>query len=76
MAGRKKPTPELAGSRRERISSLLTEIESQLNFKSKKPTLADFIRLTQLERELEDDEQPKEIIVRWSDPVEKRDGSK
>jgi hypothetical protein len=34
--------------------------------------LADFIRLTQLERELEEEEQPREIIVTWKDPAEKR----
>jgi hypothetical protein len=38
--------------------------------------LADFIRLTQLERELEGEEQPREIIVTWKDPSERRAGSK
>jgi hypothetical protein len=33
--------------------------------------MADYIRLTQLERELEDQEQPREIIIRWSEPAEK-----
>jgi len=37
-------------------------------------TLADFIRLTQLERELEQDEQPREIIVTWKEPTEKPAG--
>ena len=41
-----------------------------------KVTLADFIRLTQLERELEQEEQPREIIVTWKDPAEKRSGLK
>lgn len=40
-----------------------------------KVTLADFIRLTQLERELEQEEQPKEIIVTWKEPAEGRSDS-
>ena len=44
----------------------------RLDFKTNKVTLADFIRLTQLERELEDEEQPREIIVTWKEPAEKR----
>jgi len=48
------------------------EIEKRLDLKNSKVTLADFIRLTQLERELEEEEQPREIIVTWKDPAEKR----
>jgi hypothetical protein len=59
-------------SRKERISKLLTEIEERLDLKTNKVTLADFIRLTQLERELEEEEQPREIIVTWKEPAEKR----
>ena len=60
------------GSRKQRISKLLIEIEERLDFKTNKVTLADFIRLTQLERELEEEEQPREIIVTWKEPAEKR----
>ena len=60
------------GSRRQRISKLLIDIEERLDLKTNKVTLADFIRLTQLERELEEEEQPREIIVTWKDPAEKR----
>jgi hypothetical protein len=63
-------------SRRRRISKLLVEIEKRLDLKTSKVTLADFIRLTQFERELEEDEQPREIIVTWKDPAEKRCESK
>jgi prophage antirepressor-like protein len=59
-------------SRRKRITKLLAEVEKRLDLENSKVTLADFIRLTQLERELEDEEQPKEIIVTWQDPAEKR----
>ena len=46
---------------------MLTEVEKKLKAEKIKVTLADFIRLTQLERELEQDEQPREIIVTWKD---------
>ena len=60
------------GSRKQRISRLLKDIEERLDFKTNKVTLADFIRLTQLERELEEEEQPREIIVTWKEPAEER----
>ena len=63
-------------SRRQRIGKLLREVEKRLDIDSSKVTLGDYIRLTQLERELEDDEQPREIIVTWKDPAEKRCESK
>jgi hypothetical protein len=78
---RKKPLQEktpkpLKGSRRQRITKLLIGIEKKLDIENTKVTLADFIRLTQLERELEEEEQPREIIVTWKDPAEKRCGLK
>jgi len=66
------PAPRPRGSRKQRISRLLRDIEERLDFKTNKVTLADFIRLTQLERELEEEEQPREIIVTWKEPAEKR----
>ena len=62
----------LRGSRRQRITKLLRDVEKRLDIENGKVTLADFIRLTQLERELEEEEQPREIIVTWADPAEKR----
>jgi NAD(P)H-dependent FMN reductase len=64
------------GTRRERITRLLAEVEKNLKAEKMKVTLADFIRLTQLERELEQDEQPKEIIVTWKNAAEGRSDSK
>lgn len=61
----------VAGSRRQRISKLLADVEKRLNVNNSKVTLGDFIRLMQLERELEEEEQPREIIVTWKDPAEK-----
>jgi hypothetical protein len=63
-------------TRRQRISKLLISVEKRLDIENSKVTLADFIRLTQLERELQDEEQPREIIVTWKDPAEKRCESK
>ena len=54
--------------RKQRISELIEAIETDFKAKAPKATLADFIRLTQLERELEEEEQPGEIIIRWADP--------
>jgi hypothetical protein len=75
-APQEKPRGRLKGSRRQRISKLLIDIEKRLDLENSKVTLADFIRLTQLERELEGEEQPREIIVTWQDPAEKRCGLK
>jgi hypothetical protein len=69
---REAPQRRLKGTRRQRITKLLIEIEKRLDLENSKVTLADFIRLTQLERELEEEEQPREIIVTWKDPAEKR----
>ena len=62
-----------AKSRKAKISGLLASIEKKLTEQTTKATLADFIRLTQLERELEEDERPREIIITWVDPTEKED---
>ena len=65
-------TEEAAKTRRKLIREILEKIEKDFKVKEAKVTLADYIRLTQLERELEDQEQPREIIVTWKDPAEKR----
>jgi len=57
-------------SRKELISSLLSRIEQELGAKTARVTLADFIRLIQLQRELEKEEQPAEVIVTWRDVSE------
>lgn len=63
-------------SRKELIGTLLTRMERQLDSTTTKVTLADFIRLIQLQRELEQEEQPAEVIVTWKDRLETRDGEK
>jgi hypothetical protein len=56
-----------SATRRRQITQLLHKMEKKIDVEEMKFTLADFIRLTQLERELEDEEQPREIIVTWKD---------
>jgi hypothetical protein len=75
---RKKPAvPRSTKSRKELISTLLTRMEKQLNSATTtKVTLADFIRLIQLQRELEQEEQPAEVIVTWKDRLERQDVEK
>ena len=50
---------------RERIHKLLTEIENRFEEESGKASVGDYIRLLQLERELEEQEGPREIRVTW-----------
>ena len=59
-------------TRRQRIGRLVTEIERRLDVENSKVSIGDFIRLLQLERELEEEEQPREIVVTWKDPAEER----
>jgi hypothetical protein len=68
-AGLKQPR-RTSRSRKGRITRLLRDVEKRLDIESGKVTLGDFIRLMQLERELEEEEQPREIIVSWKDPPE------
>ena len=63
-------------SRKELIDTLLTSIEKQLGSEKTKVTLADFIRLIQLQRELEQEEQPAEVIVTWRDRLERQNAGK
>ena len=66
-------TPTTPETRKKKVSDLLLSIEEKLKQKATKASLADFIRLTQLERELEAEEQPREIIIRWVESTEKDD---
>ena len=58
-------------NRKRLIRTLLRKIEKEFKDKETKATMADYIRLTQLERELEAEELPREIIITWSDPAER-----
>jgi hypothetical protein len=63
-------------SRKDLITSLLSRVEKQLDTQKTRVTLADFIRLIQLQRELEQEEQPAEVIVTWKDLSEKQSAVK
>jgi hypothetical protein len=58
-------------NRKKLVRRLLRKIEKEFKDKDTRATMADYIRLTQLERELEEEEQPREIIIRWSEPAER-----
>ena len=50
------------------IERLIEKISGQLEHGKGKATVNDFIKLLQLQREVQE-EQPKEITVRWIEPV-------
>jgi hypothetical protein len=56
------------------VSKVIEKIEQKLDSDQLKPTVGDFIRLLQLEKELKE-EQPKEIKVSWVEPKEEEDAS-
>ncbi len=49
------------------MKKLLENVERKLEGKDVRATLGDYIRLVQLQQELEG-EQPKDITVTWVDP--------
>jgi hypothetical protein len=62
------PAPE---SRKKKISEWLGLLEDKLQKADGKVTVSDYIRLVQLERELEDDLAPGEIKITWVKRQEK-----
>jgi len=63
-------TPKPRGSKRaDLVEKAISSIEKKLGSNDVKATFADFIRLLQLQKELQD-EQPREIKVTWIDPSE------
>jgi hypothetical protein len=59
----------------ESLAKIIGAIEKRLGSDEFKPTLGDYIKLLQMEKEFEQD-QPKEITVKWVDPSETSDASK
>lgn len=51
------------------VEEVILSLEKRLKNEELKATVGDFIRLMQLEKELEE-EAPKEIRVRWIEPEE------
>ena len=52
----------------ELLASAIKAIEARLKSKEYKPTVADYLKLLQMEQELEQD-APKEIKVTWVEPL-------
>lgn len=50
------------------MQKILERVEDKLKHDDVKATLGDYIRLVQLEKELED-EEPREIKVTWIEPA-------
>ena len=74
---KKKEQPEGIGELSERartVDSILKKMETKLTKDDAKATLGDYIRLVQLQKELED-EQPREIKVSWIESEETESGS-
>lgn len=66
MADRTKNTKAVERhATRERIHKLLSEIENRFESESGKASVGDYIRLLQLERELDEEDGPREIRVTW-----------
>jgi hypothetical protein len=51
------------------LESVLKKMEAKLGMAEFKPSLADYLKLVQLEKEI-GEEGPKEIRVTWVEPVE------
>jgi hypothetical protein len=49
------------------VEDLIVKVEQKLGKGDVKATVGDYIRLVQLQKELEEDE-PRDIEVRWVDP--------
>ena len=60
----------------QKIAKLLKNLETKVNKEGFKATLGDFIRLVQLERELADEDEPREIRVTWVEPRKTSDSAK
>jgi len=69
------PARGRAGDKAALVSKVIHNIEEKLEKDQLKATLGDFIRLVQLEKELEEEEQPREIKVTWIEPSEKENAS-
>ena len=63
------------GTRATVVKKLLKNIEEKLSGKDVKASLGDYIRLVQLQKEL-DEEAPREIKVTWVEPGMKTTGKK
>ena len=71
----RKAAQQRRGSKRaDLVERAIESIEQKLGSSDVKATFADFIRLLQLQKELQSD-QPREIKVTWIDPSETESAS-
>jgi hypothetical protein len=70
----RRQTPRSGANRADMVDKAIQRIEEKLGSSDVKATFADFIRLLQLQKELQTD-QPKEIKVTWIDPNETESAS-
>ena len=59
-----------SGGRAGVLKKLLKAVEKKLTEKEVKATLGDYIKLVQLQKELDEEQQPKEIKVTWVEAEE------
>jgi hypothetical protein len=62
--------PKVVKSQSQLIKELLKNAQTKLRRKESKPSLGDYIRLLQLQKELEE-EEPREIRLSWVEKPEK-----
>jgi hypothetical protein len=68
------PSSRRSSNRADLVDKAIQRIEEKLGASDVKATFADFIRLLQLQKELQND-QPREIKVTWIDPKETESAS-
>jgi hypothetical protein len=73
--GRAAEKPVESGGRAGVLKKLLKIVEKKLTEKEVKATLGDYIKLVQLQKEMDEEQQPKEIRVTWVEPEETKSGS-
>ena len=73
-AGTAAKPPRRAKNKSDLVKKAIKSFEKKLDSEEVKATVGDFIRLLQLQREMDGDE-PREIKVTWVEPVESEPSS-
>ncbi|MGH9674777.1 MAG: hypothetical protein ACRD44_16485 [Bryobacteraceae bacterium] len=66
-------TGEGASREKKVVRALIKKMEAKLAMEEVKPTVGDFLRLLQFQRELEE-EEPREVTAQWVEPPETESG--
>ena len=64
-----------SGGRAGVLKRLLKIVETKLSGTEVKATLGDYIKLVQLQKEMDDERQPREIKVTWVEAEETKSGT-